>query len=159
MREIAVAPNLVEDAALDSKRGLLLGVRARVRAGRGLHAAGDRRRPRGQRGARSSRWRKEAHEDGVAVAVFPELCLTGYAIDDLFLQDTLLDATLAAIDEVVAASGDLRPVLVVGAPLVHGTRVLNCAVVIQRGRDPGRRAEVLPADLPRVLRAPLVRAR
>ena len=29
---------------------------------------------------------------------------------------------------------DLRPVLVVGAPLVHGTRVLNCAVVIHRGR-------------------------
>ena len=29
--------------------------------------------------ARSSRMAKEAHEDGVAVAVFPELCLTGYA--------------------------------------------------------------------------------
>ena len=77
---------------------------------------------------------KEAHEDGVAVAVFPELCLTGYAIDDLFLQDTLLDATLRAVDDVVAASAELRPVLVVGAPLVFGTRVLNCAVVIQRGR-------------------------
>jgi len=77
---------------------------------------------------------KQAHEDGVAVAVFPELCLTGYAIDDLLLQSTLLDATLAAIDEVVAASAALRTVLVVGAPLVHGTRVLNCAVVIQRGQ-------------------------
>jgi NAD+ synthase (glutamine-hydrolysing) len=77
---------------------------------------------------------QEAHRDGVAVAVFPELCLTGYAIDDLFLQSTLLDATLAAIDEVVAASAELRPVLVVGAPLVFGTRVHNCAVVIQRGR-------------------------
>jgi NAD+ synthase (glutamine-hydrolysing) len=76
---------------------------------------------------------KEAHDDGVAVAVFPELCLTGYAIDDLLLQDTLLDATHAAIAEVVAASADLRPVLVVGAPLIHGTRVLNCAVVIHQG--------------------------
>ena len=35
---------------------------------------------------------RACHDDGVAVAVFPELCLTGYAIDDLFLQDTLLDA-------------------------------------------------------------------
>jgi NAD+ synthase (glutamine-hydrolysing) len=77
---------------------------------------------------------QEAHEAGVAVAVFPELCLTGYAIDDLFLQSTLLDATVAAIDAVVAASTDLRPVLVVGAPLVYGTRVHNCAVIIQRGR-------------------------
>ena len=60
---------------------------------------------------------------------------------------------------VVAGSADLLPVLVVGAPLVHGTRVLNCAVVIHRGRGARRRPEVLPADLPRVLRAPLVRPR
>jgi NAD+ synthase (glutamine-hydrolysing) len=77
---------------------------------------------------------KQAHDDAVAVAVFPELCLTGYAIDDLLMQDTLLDATGAAIAQVVAASADLMPVLVVGAPLVQGTRVLNCAVVIHRGR-------------------------
>ena len=31
------------------------------------------------------------------------------------------------------ASADLLPVLVVGAPLVHGNRVYNCAVVIHRG--------------------------
>ena len=37
---------------------------------------------------------RACHEDGVAVAVFPELCLSGYAIDDLFLQDALLDAVL-----------------------------------------------------------------
>ena len=76
---------------------------------------------------------QEAHEDGVAVAIFPELCLTGYAIDDLLMQDTLLDATHAAIALVATETAALRPVLVVGAPLVHGTRVLNCAVVIHRG--------------------------
>ena len=77
---------------------------------------------------------RACHDDAVAVAVFPELCLSGYAIDDLFLQDPLLDAVLAALEEVVAASADLLPVLVVGAPLAHGTRVLNCAVVVHRGR-------------------------
>ena len=77
---------------------------------------------------------RACHDDGVAVAVFPELSLCGYAIDDLLLQDTLLAAVEAAIAEVVAGSADLRPVLVVGAPLVHGTRVLNCAVVIHGGR-------------------------
>jgi NAD+ synthase (glutamine-hydrolysing) len=76
---------------------------------------------------------KDAHEEGVAVAVFPELCLTGYAIDDLLLQDTLLEATHAAIAHVATETANLRPVLVVGAPLVQGTRVLNCAVVIHRG--------------------------
>jgi NAD+ synthase (glutamine-hydrolysing) len=77
---------------------------------------------------------RQCHAEAVAVAVFPELCLTGYAIDDLLLQDTVLEATRAAIDDVVLGSADLMPVLVVGAPLVHGTRVLNCAVVIHRGR-------------------------
>lgn len=73
-------------------------------------------------------------DDGVAVAIFPELCLSGYAVDDLFLQDPLLDAVTDAIAEIVAASADLLPVLVVGAPLEHGNRVLNTAVVIHRGR-------------------------
>ncbi|HET9422109.1 MAG TPA: NAD(+) synthase [Nocardioides sp.] len=77
---------------------------------------------------------RACHDDHVAVAVFPELCLSGYAIDDLFLQDTLLTGVRTAIAEIVEASADLMPVLVVGAPLVHGTRVLNCAVVIHRGR-------------------------
>ena len=73
------------------------------------------------------------HADGVAVALFPELCLTGYAIDDLFLQDAVLDATLEAIGSIVEASNDLRPVIVVGAPLRKGNRLFNCAVVIHRG--------------------------
>ena len=72
----------------------------------------------------------EAH---VAVAVFPELCLTGYSVDDLFLQDVLLDSVHDAVARIVEASTDLMTVLVVGAPLVKGTRVFNCAVVIHRG--------------------------
>lgn len=72
-------------------------------------------------------------EDGVGLAVFPELTLTGYSIEDVLLQDTLLDAVAAALDEIVAGSADLLPVLVVGAPLRHRQRVRNCAVVIHRG--------------------------
>ncbi len=77
---------------------------------------------------------RECDAEGVAVAVFPELSLTGYAIDDLLLQDTLLAGVLEAIATLVEASTELTPVIVVGAPLVHGTRLLNCAVVIHRGR-------------------------
>ena len=73
-------------------------------------------------------------EDGVGVAIFPELCLSGYAIDDLFLQDALLDGVADALATVVEESADLAPVLVVGAPIGHGNRVLNAAVVIHRGR-------------------------
>ena len=68
------------------------------------------------------------------MAVFPELSLTGYAVDDLFLQDTLLAAVTDAVDALVVASTDLRPVIVVGAPLQHDNRLYNCALVIQGGR-------------------------
>ena len=33
---------------------------------------------------------KEAAEQGAKVIVFPELCITGYTCEDLFLQETLL---------------------------------------------------------------------
>ncbi|SDD61754.1 NAD(+) synthase [Nocardioides lianchengensis] len=77
---------------------------------------------------------RACHDEGVAVAVFPELCLSGYAVDDLFLQDPLLDAVQVALAELVEESTDLTSVLVVGAPLLHGNRVLNAAVVVHRGR-------------------------
>ena len=73
------------------------------------------------------------HEDSVAVAVFPELGLTGYSAEDLFLQDTLLFGVEEALAELVTGSADLMTALVVGAPLVQGNRVYNCAVVIHRG--------------------------
>ncbi|UFU01671.1 NAD(+) synthase [Ruania suaedae] len=77
---------------------------------------------------------RACHEDGVAVAVFPELCLTGYSIEDLFLADPVLLATDEALGELVTASASLTPVLVVGAPLRHRSRLYNAAVVIHRGR-------------------------
>ena len=41
-------------------------------------------------------------ETGVAVAVFPELTLTGYAIDDLLGQDAVLDAVHEGLAAIVA---------------------------------------------------------
>ena len=72
-------------------------------------------------------------DEGVAVAVFPELCLTGYAIDDLLLQEPVLDAVEAAIEELREGTRGLQVMIVVGAPLRQGTRVLNCAVVLHDG--------------------------
>jgi NAD+ synthase (glutamine-hydrolysing) len=77
---------------------------------------------------------RACHDDGVAVAVFPELSVSGYALDDLHLADTLLEAVGDALAQIVEASTDLRPLLVVGAPVEVDGRVLNCAVVVQGGR-------------------------
>ena len=76
-------------------------------------------------------------DDGVCLAAFPELCLTGYAIDDLLLSDVLLSDVLTAIETLRAASTDLLTALVVGAPLRLGERLYNCALVIQGGRVRG----------------------
>ncbi|MFR9675020.1 NAD(+) synthase [Streptomyces sp. TR06-5] len=77
---------------------------------------------------------EQCAREGAAVAVFPELCLSGYSIEDLLLQDPLLDEVEAALRTVVAGSVDLLPVLVLGAPLRHRHRIYNCAVVVHRGR-------------------------
>ncbi|MFJ3309444.1 NAD(+) synthase [Streptomyces sp. NPDC086549] len=77
---------------------------------------------------------RQCAQEGVAVAVFPELCLSGYSIEDLLLQDALLDEVEAALQDVVAGSADLLTVLVVGAPLRHRNRIYNCAVIVHRGR-------------------------
>ena len=80
------------------------------------------------------RMARACHDDSVALAVFPELTLSGYSIEDILLQDTLLDAVEDAVLEVLDASAELMPVLVVGAPLRYQHRIYNTAVVIHRGR-------------------------
>ena len=76
---------------------------------------------------------RECHDDAVALAVFPELTLSGYSIEDILLSDTLLESTTEALATIVEASAELLPVLVVGAPLRYRHRIYNTAVVIHRG--------------------------
>lgn len=77
---------------------------------------------------------RACHDDSVGLVVFPELTLSGYSIEDILLQDALLEAVEDALLDVVAASADLMPVLVVGAPLRYQHRIYNTAVVIHRGK-------------------------
>ncbi|MGB2714684.1 MAG: NAD(+) synthase [Vicinamibacterales bacterium] len=77
---------------------------------------------------------RRAHDEGSALALFPELGLSGYSNEDLFHQDALLEATLAGLARVVEASRTLRPIVIVGLPLRVEQRLFNCAVLINRGR-------------------------
>ncbi|MBF5094720.1 NAD(+) synthase [Azospirillum sp. INR13] len=76
---------------------------------------------------------RACHDKSVAVALFPELALSGYAIDDLLMQDPLIDAVEQAILDLVQASAGLMPLLLVGAPLLYDGRLYNTAVAIHRG--------------------------
>jgi NAD+ synthase (glutamine-hydrolysing) len=77
---------------------------------------------------------RAADADHVDLAVFPELALSSYAIDDLHLQDALLDAVEREAAALIAASAELSPVFTIGAPVRRGGRLYNCALVIARGR-------------------------
>ena len=76
---------------------------------------------------------RKADKTGAALVVFPELGISGYTLDDLHMQSTLLTAVREAIARVKEASRSLAPVIVLGAPLEVGPGIHGCAVVIHRG--------------------------
>jgi NAD+ synthase (glutamine-hydrolysing) len=76
----------------------------------------------------------DAARRGAVLAVFPELGLSAYSLDDLAQQDALLDGVERALARLLADGRDLAPVLVVGAPLRFEGKLFNCAVVLHRGR-------------------------
>ena len=56
----------------------------------------------------------EADRRGVDLAIFPELNISSYAVDDLHLQEAFLDSVEAGLARLAEASATLKPVLVVG---------------------------------------------
>ncbi len=77
---------------------------------------------------------RAADAEAADLLVLPELCVSAYAIDDLLTQEALLDAVEMGVAAIVEASRDLRPAMLVGAPIRRNGRLYNCAVVIARGR-------------------------
>ncbi len=77
---------------------------------------------------------RKAAERKVALVLFPELCLSAYTCDDLFHQRALLDASVAALERILAATRDVALVSVIGLPLEFGHLLFNCAAVISRGK-------------------------
>ncbi|HQL09048.1 NAD(+) synthase [Oligosphaera ethanolica] len=76
---------------------------------------------------------REAVAHGAAAVLFPELAITGYSCGDLFEQHALLDAALAALQKVQDATRGQPALLIVGVPILCGTRLFNCAAVIRDG--------------------------
>jgi len=77
---------------------------------------------------------KQAGEQGVDLLVFPELSVTGYAIDDLLIQAALLDETDRQLVRLAEATQGTGVAAVVGAPVRVGDALYNCAVVMAGGR-------------------------
>ena len=76
---------------------------------------------------------QKAAAQGVQLAVFPELCLTGYTCGDLFLQHTLQQGAADALEALLAQTEELDLVAVVGLPVRHNGELYNCAAVLCHG--------------------------
>ena len=88
-------------------------------------------------------WR-EAADKGADLAVFPELCLSGYPPEDLVQKPFFLDAVHAEIDRFVELSRTVSAGLLFGTPWADDGRVYNAAVLIDRGTIGVRRKYDLP---------------
>ena len=77
---------------------------------------------------------RQAGDEGVDLLVFPELSLSGYAIDDLHMQAALLEEVERQIHHLADLTDETGVITVIGAPLRVGDRLYNCAVVLGEGR-------------------------
>jgi NAD+ synthase (glutamine-hydrolysing) len=78
-----------------------------------------------------------AHDASAAIALFPELGLTGYSNEDLFHQDALVEGAWRALGRLREASRSIRPLIIVGMPLRLEHKLFNCAVAIHGGEIVG----------------------
>ncbi len=76
---------------------------------------------------------EKAENEGSSVILFPELSVTGYTCGDLFLQDTLINASNDAVRSIVESTVGKNIIAVVGAPVKIGYSLFDCAVVIAGG--------------------------
>lgn len=75
----------------------------------------------------------QAEGRGVEIIVFPELSVTGYSCQDLFLQQLLVEQAEVAVMQLLDFSRKLDIICIVGAPVNISGSLYNCAVMIQHG--------------------------
>lgn len=76
---------------------------------------------------------KEAYSQGAEIAVFPELCITGYTCADLFRLPALLQGAMSGLIRIREWSSTVPVTLVVGLPLVVSGKLYNAAAVVSNG--------------------------
>lgn len=75
-----------------------------------------------------------ASNNKIQIAVFPELCITGYTCQDLFEQDILLEEAEKSLDKILEYTNNLDIICIIGMPIKAENQLFNTAVVIQKGR-------------------------
>ena len=74
-----------------------------------------------------------ASNNKIQIAIFPELCITGYTCQDLFEQDTLLEEAEKSLSKILDYTNNLDIICIIGMPIKQENQLFNTAVVIQKG--------------------------
>lgn len=77
---------------------------------------------------------EEGEEKGAGLMVFPELCLSAYTCNDLFLQYPLIRSTRQELGEIVKFTEGKHMLVFVGLPWEHGGKLYNGAAAVCNGR-------------------------
>lgn len=75
----------------------------------------------------------KASKENVEIALFPELCISGYSCGDLFFQKTLLEASKSSLLEICEKSKNYKLLIVVGVCLENKGKLYSCGAVISKG--------------------------
>lgn len=76
----------------------------------------------------------QAEGKGVEIIVFPELSISGYTCQDLFGQQLLLEKCEESLFKLLDFTRSLQIISIVGMPVMVGSLLFNCAVVVQGGK-------------------------
>ena len=76
---------------------------------------------------------KEAADKGISLLVFPELSITGYTCQDMFLHKTFTDRAFDALMDIAEKTSELEVCFAVGLPIVKSGKLYNCAAVVCKG--------------------------
>lgn len=76
---------------------------------------------------------RKAKDEGAKVVVFPELVLSGYTCQDLFLQETLIRECLKGLVKYVEETSGFDIISFIGLPYEKDGKLYNVAAVVSRG--------------------------
>lgn len=76
----------------------------------------------------------DIYANGAQIAVFPELCITGYTCGDLFLQELMLRSAEEELLKIAEYCKSMEIIVVVGLPFKCRGKLYNVAAVLSKGK-------------------------
>ena len=87
----------------------------------------------------------KAKKDNIDLLCLPEMCITGYGCEDMFLHPWLADKALEVLQEILSETKGIATIL--GLPFHHNGRIYNVVCVVENGEISGFQAKQnLPND-------------